>query len=74
MQSHSLRHRTHQRRRHPIGLGGDLGSIEDGKLADNLLSDYSPLDDLGDTIAIREVWPRLEALPSQVWQDMEPDG
>jgi imidazolonepropionase-like amidohydrolase len=71
-----------------IGFGGDLGSIEDGKLADILVFDASPLDDLRNTMGITyvikngrlyqadtldEVWPRQRAFPSQIWQDMEPD-
>ena len=72
-----------------IGFGGDLGSIEGGKLADILAFDASPLDDLRNTMGItyvmkngrlyqadtlNEVWPQQRAFPSQIWQDMEPDG
>ena len=72
-----------------IGFGGDLGSIEGGKLADLLVLDASPLDDLRNTTAIRyvmkngrlyeadslnEVWPRQQPLPVQPWADQEPNG
>jgi len=72
-----------------IGFGSDLGSIEGGKLADLLVLDASPLDDLRNTTAIRyvmkngrlyeadslnEVWPRQQPLPAQPWADQEPNG
>lgn len=72
-----------------IGLGRDLGSLEPGKLADILVFDADPLENLRNTVRLRyvmkngrlydaetlnELWPRERALPEPYWRRLTPQG
>ena len=72
---------------HAIGFEQDLGSLEPGKLADLIVLDANPLEDIHNTTTIRyvmkngrlyegatlnEVWPRQKALPTMWWWGQEP--
>ncbi|HKV75121.1 MAG TPA: amidohydrolase family protein [Gemmatimonadales bacterium] len=72
-----------------IGIDHDLGSIEPGKLADLLVLDKNPLDDIHNTNTIHyvmkngrlyegetldEVWPRQRKLPAPWWWNRDPAG
>ncbi len=72
-----------------IGLGGDVGTIESGKLGDLIVLEANPLDDIRNSNTIRyvmkngrlydgdtldEIWPRQLTAADEPWRHTAPVG